>query len=181
MDKANRSHIVSIKMLADYPNTMPECTCDIPVGIELQWNPKNSSIADVVKQYEKAFDQYQDLWNVLGDVDANTWVLEPERPSFSITMRRIALGNHCSLQFNVDPNRPRAVPECNFMGSETTVTPLRDQFNKNLNKWNNQLTLRQNLESILSITFPSPKNTKKRRSFNGVWNMLFISIGKQCS
>jgi E3 ubiquitin-protein ligase FANCL len=103
----------------------------------------------------------EDLWDILDDIDQNTWVLEPERPTYSTTTRRVALGNHCSLQITVDVNRPRSVPECRFLGADSVVMQLREQLNKNLHKWNSTLTVRNNLELILQISFPSPKTTKK--------------------
>ena len=38
---------------------------------------------------------YADLWNVLDEIDEKTWVLEPEWPTRSSVMRRIAFGT-CS-------------------------------------------------------------------------------------
>jgi E3 ubiquitin-protein ligase FANCL len=70
-------------------------------------------------------------------------------------------GNHCSLQVTVDANRPRATPVCSFMGADSITGPLREQFNKNLHKWNSKMTLRENLESLLGIKFPSPKTSQK--------------------
>jgi E3 ubiquitin-protein ligase FANCL len=76
-------------------------------------------------------------------------------------MRRIALGNHCSLQITIDPLRPKAVPETRFLGSDTVIVPLREKFNKNLHQWSNSAGLRANLENVLGVTFPSPKTSKK--------------------
>src|SRR5690348_12841227 len=52
-DQANREHIVTVKLPPDYPRSVPECTCDLPVNIELQWHSKTGSISHLLKQYEK--------------------------------------------------------------------------------------------------------------------------------
>ena len=52
-----------------------------------------STLEDLMKQFDRAVDSHQDLWDSLGEIDKNTWVLEPEKPvAFSSTFRRIALG-----------------------------------------------------------------------------------------
>ena len=69
------------------------------------------------------------------DFDNHTWVLEPDKPKRSDLMRRIALGNHCSLQIDVDAKNPRGICECRLFGNEKTVGPLQDLLNKNLMRW----------------------------------------------
>ena len=49
---------------------------------------------------------------MLDDIDANTWVLEPDKPKRSDLTRRIALGNYCSLQIEVNAEHPRE--ECQY-------------------------------------------------------------------
>ena len=44
------------------------------------------------EQFAVAVSQYQVLWDELGNIDRNTWVLEPEKPAYNATYRRIALG-----------------------------------------------------------------------------------------
>jgi E3 ubiquitin-protein ligase FANCL len=52
-DSSNRQHILTIKLPADYPLVAPECSCDLPNSLDLVWNPKSSSIHDILQQYEK--------------------------------------------------------------------------------------------------------------------------------
>jgi E3 ubiquitin-protein ligase FANCL len=160
-DNCNRNHLIQFQFPSDYPLNPPYCTSDLPKNIEINWYPKKSTLGDIIKQYEKAFEIYQEFWEVVEDIDTNTWILEPEHPSYSSTTRRIALGNHCSLQIHIDPNNSKNIPECYFLGSDSIISQLRDNFNKNLFFWNNQKTLRENLENILEIKFPSPKTSKK--------------------
>jgi len=160
-DAKNREHIINIELSSDYPNTAPKCNCSLPEAVALTWNSKTSNLSDVMTQYSKALEKYEDFWGVMEDIDKNTCVLEPQHPSMAETMRRIAAVKHVSLQINVDPLAPRSVPECQFLGAETAISPLRDKLNLNLHQWNYKLTLRQNLESVLEIKFPSPSTAKK--------------------
>lgn len=96
---------MTVKLPADYPASTPECSADLPVAFALRWQPKSSTLQDLLEQYQKvsplgyamhsqgkALEQFQDLWDVLEDIDSNTWILEPEHPTYSSLMRRIALG-----------------------------------------------------------------------------------------
>lgn len=54
------------------------------------------------------------------------WVLEPEKPTPADVSRRIALGGHCSLLLELDPERPRTRPaELRLLGSEAAAAPMR--------------------------------------------------------
>eukprot|EP01027_Heterolobosea_sp_BB2_P011504 GEZU01016744.1.p1 GENE.GEZU01016744.1~~GEZU01016744.1.p1 ORF type:complete len:153 (+),score=10.88 GEZU01016744.1:140-598(+) len=77
-------------------------------------------------------------------------------------MRRIGIGNHSSLQIELDPLCPRGVPECRFLGADSVVVPLRDKLNQNiLAQWDYTDTPRNNLQRVLGIEFPRPKEALK--------------------
>jgi E3 ubiquitin-protein ligase FANCL len=153
---------VVIKLPPDYPVSAPICSSEMPEPVSIRWLSGVSTLADVVQQFQRAFEKYQDLWLQLDDLDQNVWILEPERPTYSTSMRRIALGNHCSLQITIDPKRPRGVPDqCKFFGADSIIHPLRQTFNKNIAKWDDKQKVRSNLESLLGMSFPSPKNVNK--------------------
>ncbi|CAG8742326.1 6022_t:CDS:1, partial [Racocetra fulgida] len=57
-------------------------------------------------------EKFQDVWSMLDDIDKHTWILEPYKPKRSDLMRRIALGNHCSLQIELDVSCPKG--ECQY-------------------------------------------------------------------
>lgn len=50
----------------------------------------------------------KEFWNALDEIDEKTWVLEPENPTRSATMRRIAVGERNGkenkLGFGLQPN-----------------------------------------------------------------------------
>lgn len=96
---------------------------------------------------------------MLDDIDANTWVLEPDKPKRSDMSRRIALGNHCSLFIKLDEFNPKKLCDYTLFGAESFITPLRINIAKNFNNWDPSLSIRQNLEKILEINFPSPEES----------------------
>jgi len=133
-----------------------------PVGqLQFHWQPQTSSMVDIIKHFQQVLSRFQDLWFVLEDLDEHTWVLEPEHPSRSSTSRRLALGSRCSIHVIIDPNRPRALPECHFLGPDKNLAPFRERFHQGIKHWNIQRLPRENLEAILEISFPSPKTTNK--------------------
>jgi E3 ubiquitin-protein ligase FANCL len=49
-------------------------------------------LKDLLDQFRLSLDQYQDLWYNLDEIDQETWILEPEKPTRADLHRRIALG-----------------------------------------------------------------------------------------
>jgi E3 ubiquitin-protein ligase FANCL len=90
----------------------------------------------------------------LDDFDNNTHVIEPEYPFYSHTMRRISTGKHSSILIEIDPFKPREVPEIQFLGSEQFVEPIKRKFLLEISNWNVHLTPRENLVILLGIVFP---------------------------
>eukprot|EP00743_Colponemidia_sp_Colp-15_P008889 GILK01009699.1.p1 GENE.GILK01009699.1~~GILK01009699.1.p1 ORF type:complete len:368 (-),score=36.96 GILK01009699.1:22-1125(-) len=160
-DSAGREHILKMLFPSDYPNSPPTCICDVPIAPEeVQWNG-SCSLNHIIRHYQRVYERYQDLWLVLDDIDRHTWVLEPEKPSRKDTMRRVALGDHCSVTVDINPAAPRSICQCTFMGPDKRTAPLRDKLNANLNLWNVSDLVRENLERVLEISFPSPQTSEK--------------------
>lgn len=160
-DSSQREHSLLLQIPLDYPSSPPLGAIDLPIALDISWNKHTGSIRKIMEQYEQALEKYQDFWAVMEHLDQHTWVLEPEHPNRAATMRRIALGNHCSLQINLDPFRPRALPECRFWGADSIIAPLRSNLNKTMHLWDHSGNLLTNLESVLGLTLPSPLTTRK--------------------
>ena len=110
-DSHGRKHWIDIKLPDQYPKVAPICSMEAPEEISLQWS-ESKNIRDVLKQFSIAAEKYNPLWEQLDDIDQNTWVLEPDKPSYSNTMRRIALENHCSI--SIELVRPLITPKQQF-------------------------------------------------------------------
>ena len=103
-DKKLRKHILQLNIPPDYPISSPICNVLFPEVIEINWNhssPSTSSVQYILDQYILATEKYQEIWRHLEDIDSHCWVIEPEFPSYESTMRRLALGNLCSLQIEM--------------------------------------------------------------------------------
>lgn len=103
----------------------------------------------------------KEFWNALDEIDEKTWVLEPENPTRSATMRRIAVGNNISINIDVDPRHPTMFPECYFLGADHVVNPLKIKLNSNIHLWDPEISLLSNLKEILEIDFPSREALKQ--------------------
>ncbi len=119
-----------------------------------------SSLRELVTLIEKELHRFQTFWDVMDDFDHNVWVLEPQNPSKSSNVRRIAVQENCSMHVKIDPSNPRRMCECDFMGKDSIVEPLRRKLHTNIDRWNYKSTPRENLEVLLSIRFPDPKIAK---------------------
>uniref|UniRef100_A0AAY4E7L6 RING-type domain-containing protein n=1 Tax=Denticeps clupeoides TaxID=299321 RepID=A0AAY4E7L6_9TELE len=86
-----------------------------------------STLAHIHKRFLAELEGLAEFWSVLDEIDVQTWVLEPEKPSRADTMRRIAIGNNVSIKVEIDPRHPRMLPDCCLLGAEHVVTPLRKQ------------------------------------------------------
>jgi len=182
-DSKGRKHELYVELSTNYPLTPPICMGDIPSATSsnnqsssnisassgsnqnnqllLRWDPTTSNLKEVIAQFAKACDLFDDFWNVLDDLDAYCIVLHPQSPSRAHTFRRISLGSHSSVQLEIDPMKPRMVPQFKFMGADTKIGPLKRLVNKNLRKWNPSLLLRENLEMLLEMTLPSKEQPVK--------------------
>ncbi|XP_049591958.1 E3 ubiquitin-protein ligase FANCL [Syngnathus scovelli] len=159
-DSCGRQHILTIHLKSKHPAEAPECSADLPVPLDLKWTPQ-SSLNQLYSQFLLVIEALTEFWDVLDEVDAKTWILEPEKPSLSDTMRRIAIGNNVSIKVEVDPRHPKMLPECCLLGAEHVVTPLRNKLNANMHSWDPDSGVLQNLQDVLEIEFPSPATHEK--------------------
>ncbi|XP_069810711.1 E3 ubiquitin-protein ligase FANCL isoform X3 [Dendropsophus ebraccatus] len=143
-----------------YPYKAPDCCADLPVAFSVSWTPQ-SNIQDIYNQVLSTLESLKVFWDALDEIDRKTWVLEPEKPTRSATMRRIAIGNNVSITIDVDPRHPTMFPESYFLGADHVVQPLKDKLNSNVHLWDPEVGLLQNLKDILEIDFPSRSDFDK--------------------
>lgn len=159
-DSGQRRHIIKLYIGSMYPEEAPKYSVELPTKFDLHWT-KESTLIDAYEQWKRVIDSYQEFWDLLSEIDAGTWVLEPEKPTFGSRHRRMAISTGVSVQVTVDPGHPRALPECKFLGSDQAITQVRENMNSNIHLWTEGESLLKNLESLLDVKFPSPTNTKK--------------------
>nr|XP_014428626.1 E3 ubiquitin-protein ligase FANCL [Pelodiscus sinensis] len=173
-DSCGRQHLITLKLNAKYPAEPPDCFVDFPVEFAVSWIPQ-SSLIDIYSQFLAALESLKEFWNAMDEIDKMTWVLEPENPTRSATMRRIAIGNNVSVNLEVDPRHPTTLPECYFLGADHAVNPLRTKLNNNMHLWDPDITLIQNLKDVLETDFPSRAMLEKTEEV--VWSGVLFTIG----
>ncbi|XP_060082988.1 E3 ubiquitin-protein ligase FANCL-like [Ylistrum balloti] len=159
-DKKGRQHIMKVTLSSQHPRSAPRCVVDLPGQFHVQWK-STSSLECLYKQFESAVYMYQDFIDVMVELDQKTWILEPEKPVYSATYRRIAVSTNASLQISVDHRHPRTLPECRFLGADQAVVPLRESLNSNLHLWDEGKGLLENLQVLLGTQLPSPATSSK--------------------
>ncbi|XP_063774276.1 E3 ubiquitin-protein ligase FANCL isoform X1 [Pseudophryne corroboree] len=159
-DSSGREHVILLRLGARYPYKAPDCSVDLPVPFSISWTPQ-SNLQDIYNQVLLTLESLKDFWDALDEIDKKTWVLEPEKPTRSATVRRIAIGNNVSITIDLDPRHPTMIPECYFLGADHVVHPLKDKLNSNIHLWDPETGLFQNLKDILEIEFPSQSDFKK--------------------
>jgi len=158
LDESERLHKIQIHLKEGDSNMQPICSTDLPNKFTFNWS-SNTRLQHILQQFEASIGCYQEFWNSMQELDSKCWILEPEKPNFADTYRRIALGQNLSVQITVNCHQPSALPECRFLGAESSTAPLQEKLNTNLHRWEVERSLLNNLEEVLDIEFPSPANT----------------------
>ena len=147
------------------PDLPPPCLANLHVSgenIEGKKSNKNYRLIDIYSNFVNNIKKYRPLRRMLRDLDENTWTLDPPegpaRQSLEYTYRRIALSKGVSVQVEINPEASDQLPGLKFLGSEEKVCHLRDILGRNLEKYDQDYTLVQNLERILEVEFPQKQD-----------------------
>ena len=159
VDGAGRGHTLGLVLPADYPYSPPKARVSLPSPFALRWlaPAATQSLATAIEQFQAALARHQLLWDMLDDLDAHTWVLEPKKPSREDLSRRLAIGSHSSLELELHEDSPASLPVLQFLGAEKVVAPLRHNLNARLSRWQPGRTVRANLEDVLLLQLPPPQ------------------------
>uniref|UniRef100_H3D7A7 E3 ubiquitin-protein ligase FANCL n=1 Tax=Tetraodon nigroviridis TaxID=99883 RepID=H3D7A7_TETNG len=166
-DSSGRQHILTVKLKSKHPFEAPDCSADLPIPLLLNWTPQ-TSLEQLYGQFLLVLESLTRFWDTLDEIDRKTWILEPEKPCRSDTMRRIAIGSNVSIKVEVDPRHPEMLPDCCLLGAEhgiVVVTPLRNKLNTNMHLWVTFKNVVQNFRTFLKISSPSPA-THEKSSFS---------------
>lgn len=169
-DSRNREHKLELKNLNSWflswknGNTQValETVHELPdKGFMILLNGVENALSHILSKFQEVLAKYELFWDQMDDLDEHTRVVEPSAPNRSHVMRAMSIGHHITMKIQVDPSKPNLIPICEFIGSESTIHPLKELWMQQApSDWNydiHQKTLRQNIETILSFKFPSPK------------------------
>ena len=134
----------------DYPASSPHADAALPARFELQWaaDQHTYSVRGAIAQFRAALGRHQLLWDMLDDLDRHAWVLEPQAPTRDCVLRRLAIGQHCSLQVGLHVEAPASLPTLQFLGAEKALAAYRDALNARLAHWLPGRCVRLNLEAV---------------------------------
>ncbi|XP_054714402.1 E3 ubiquitin-protein ligase FANCL-like isoform X2 [Uloborus diversus] len=160
IDEFDREHILKLWIPEKFPKEPPRYEYDLPEVFDFKWLP-DDTFSTIFSAFQEVLMKHSEFWDNLDEIDAKTWVLEPENPKRSDCKRRIAISSGVSLLLLVDPARPTAVPTCSYLGPDRIVEPVREKFNSNIHLWSEYNSLLYNLKQVLEIEFPSPESATK--------------------
>jgi len=143
-DSRHRKHVFEVRFdtsAGGYPWTPPEVTAELPVAVSLASWPTQSTdggnLKLVLAAVTEEAERHVDLLDILQDLDTHTCVLEPRRPSFAVTTRRIALEKSCSIYLDFpDPMRnPYAMCSIRFLGPPGKLVQYQNSLQANAHMW----------------------------------------------
>ena len=124
-------------------------------------------LCDIYFNFVKSIEKYRPLRRMLRDIDENTWVLDPpeesDRMNLEYTYRRVAISKGVSLQIDLKlENCLNQLPSLKFLGPEDKIRPLRELLGQNIDKYDSDYTLVQNLEMVLELEFPQQERIEEQ-------------------
>ncbi|WIA14517.1 hypothetical protein OEZ85_003036 [Tetradesmus obliquus] len=164
-DAAGRLHTAELQLPAGFPVSAPAVTVHLPKPFKLKWLPGHT-LLQLKQQLQQALDSYQALWAQLEDIDRHTQLLDPPQAlahPYASCSRCIALGNGASCQLQLSAAAPRGMPAVVFHGPSSIVARLQAAwYGGAAQQWDEQQSVRENLQEVLQVQLPAPKPGSKR-------------------
>ncbi|KAI8364235.1 WD-repeat region-domain-containing protein [Blakeslea trispora] len=148
IDHAKRVHLIELELPPKYPLIPSKLiSCPLPTSIDIT----GRGLRDILVQHETLVHQYQALFDCLDDLDKHMRILEPEQPTRADCWRRIALGFHCSLDIELNPDGPvNTKPnKVRFFGNASRTSDLKKKWASKI--WDKQKSMHQNLLDTFQI------------------------------
>ncbi|XP_015588766.1 E3 ubiquitin-protein ligase FANCL [Cephus cinctus] len=116
-----------------------------------------SSLLDIRKKFQMHVQLLEKTWHTLFLIDRNFHVIDPLEPKHHHFYRRIYLSQILSVLITIDPLHPNEHPHIKLMGCNTETEKYTEIISKNLENWDPENDIIQNLLSLLNLTeFPQP-------------------------
>ncbi|XVE86945.1 hypothetical protein DITRI_Ditri18aG0076100 [Diplodiscus trichospermus] len=160
VDKKGTVHVMEIQLDKAYPRVPPMVSAGVPYIFNLEWSV-NSRLKNLVQQFEEHLQKLQEFWSTLDEIDKSLQIVDSKQPSRAMSCRQILVGNGCFIILSININDPRSLPECRFMGSDSTVNSLRKTWKKNMGRWMRDKPFLENLECLLKTQLPRPTDEEK--------------------
>lgn len=161
LDEKGRVHILEISLPQTYPQCSPSIAADVPYICEFEWS-KNSKLKDIVQHFDEHLKKLQEFWSTMDEIDRALPVVDPRQPSHATSHRQINLGNGCHLLLSINTRNPKSLPECRFLGPDSTIEPIWRNWKKNGRKWKKDKNFVDNLATLLEFTLPKPPTVNSK-------------------
>ncbi|KAJ9068203.1 hypothetical protein DSO57_1031057 [Entomophthora muscae] len=158
-DLHGRTHIVHVDIPALYPLLPPSLVVETPnfsaqdISLPLALKGEESWFKYLIEETTKLLEKFNDFWLVMDELDTETTILEPHPILRSHCHRRISLQALCSLEVEIDPIHPRAIPVFRLYGPNRRVQPLKASLEQKISQWNHDCTPKENFENALGLSF----------------------------
>lgn len=117
-----------------------------------------SSLITIYNSYTNLIESphMQTFFAVLDEIDANCWILDPEKPSYKETYRRIVLETNTSALLNIYENNAKGLPEIKIFGSHHRIQYFTDKIVENISNWEPDNNIIEELLKLFDISeFPT--------------------------
>ena len=147
-DKHGRSHLFQLSFPGSYPDEKPIISASLPSIVQYSWDSRISSLSDIFDavhreiiknetiieviyskiKFKVGFNLCLLIEQVLSNIDESCRVVEPLKPTFAISQRRIAVDKYCSVTITLNPIDPKLVQlyNTNLFGIEIKFDILLD-------------------------------------------------------
>ncbi|XP_072760855.1 E3 ubiquitin-protein ligase FANCL [Anoplolepis gracilipes] len=151
LQRCNSAELPWKVIASDLPNN--------PVFEGFEKNVTNLSVAKT--KFKWQVEVLKKAWEQLEEIDENCWVIDPLKPNKSHMYRRIHLSQSLSVTVTIDdPLNPTALPVIKFSGSDNEVKRQKDDFSNNINKWDHDCSILENLKMLLNMyEFPEQQES----------------------
>ncbi|CAL4067899.1 unnamed protein product, partial [Meganyctiphanes norvegica] len=149
-DVKERIHKMRLKIPPDYPAHVPLIEAQLPTEFNVNWNA-GGGLNSVVAAWKQQIFNLQLFWDIMDELDHSALILDPPDPGPQHTTRRILLGNHVSVQLNINVSHPRSMPHCHLLGSAQIVAPLNTKLTNSFQICGSQSLEVMSLESLMVI------------------------------
>ena len=161
-DHRGRLHMFDVGISSSYPASAPTVIAELPTPVVVDWE-QGSNLSTILNAVKKQIDRYAEYFDVMSNIDDTCWVLEPMKPTFTVSKRRIVIDKTCSVLLDINPEQPLDFCQMRFMGPPDKMRELQNTMSRSMHLWRaggENRSIRDRLEELLEVTLPSPKPRK---------------------
>ena len=153
-DEKGRKIEIRFDLPTNFPYSPPNVTSNLPAQVTFGWDSQVTKLCDIVSKYSNVIPSFDLLWTQLEDIDANTYVIDPRKPTLNCCMRLLYLNPQLWLQIEMKPLRPSWRPIIKFKGADQLKREMQQKYETNVSKWDQSKSIRVNIENILEMKLP---------------------------